>query len=158
MSFLFPPEVGRNLSPLLSIPFNYRYARRVCTQPLLRPPDNVEERCRLRCQRQLGLTLFFVDPQNGVVRIGIDNLVCDAQLLHQCQRMNDGKELTDVVRTMHRSEMEHLRTRRQVYAPILHRSGITRTGSIDGPCSRKTGASPYPLRREGKLPIVICFF
>ena len=47
--------------------------------------------------------------------------------------MDDGKELTDIIRAMDRSIVEHPITRLQVDGLIFHRSGITTTGSIDSP-------------------------
>ena len=53
--------------------------------------------------------------------------------LHECQGVDDGEELTDVVRAVHGTEVEHLRTRLQVDGLIFHRPGIARAGSVDSP-------------------------
>ena len=48
--------------------------------------------------------------------------------------MNYGEKLAYVVSAMHRSEVEHLRTRGKVDGLIFHRTGIARAGGINRPC------------------------
>ena len=43
-----------------------------------------------------------------------------------------GKELPDVVRSVQRTKVKHLLSRRKVYALILHRSGVAGTAGING--------------------------
>lgn len=73
---------------------------------------------------KLRAALFLLHPQHGVDGVAVDNLVGYALLVHECKSMDDGKKLTDVVGAVHGTEMEHLGTGSEVYAAILHRSGV----------------------------------
>lgn len=53
---------------------------------------------------EFGLAVPLLYPKNGVVRIGIDDLVANALLFHQGQGVDNGEELTDVVGATHRSK------------------------------------------------------
>ena len=72
---VFSPEIGRHFAPLLRFPLNDRRAERMRTEPCFGACDNLKERLGLRVARQLGLALLLVDPQNGVVTVGINYLV-----------------------------------------------------------------------------------
>ena len=50
-----------------------------------------------------------------------------------------GKELPDVVRSVQRTKVKHLLSRRKVYTLILHRSGVAGTAGING-----NGRKTYP--------------
>ena len=72
---VLPPEIGRPFAPLLCFPLDDRRAERMRTEPCFGTCDNLKERLGLRVARQLGLALLLVDPQNGVVTVGINHLV-----------------------------------------------------------------------------------
>ena len=46
--------------------------------------------------------------------------------------MNDGEELTDVVRALNRTEMEKFLTGAQIYSSVFHRTWIATAGGIHG--------------------------
>src|SRR3712207_838065 len=117
-------------------------------QPCLGTGDNLIEGLGGGSTLQLGLTLLFLDPQNGVITVGINDFITNTLLLHQGQRMDDGQELTDIVGTLHRPEMKHPGTRLQVDSLILHGAGIARAGRIYRPCVG------FHLQRQGQHRIV----
>ena len=100
----------------------------------------------LRVPLQFGLALFLVHPQNGVVTVAVYGLA-DALLLLQCQCMDNGKELSDVVCAVHWPETEHLLTGGQVDAAILHLAGIAAACRINSPC-----VCPYPKGQGQQSP------
>ena len=71
---------------------------------------------------------------NGVVGVAVYDLVLDAPLFHQCQCVNNGKELTDVVGAVHGTKVEYLRSSLQVNSPVFHRAGIAAARGIYSPC------------------------
>ena len=46
--------------------------------------------------------------------------------------MNNGKEFTDIIGTINRTEMKDLLASKQINSPILHGTGITTTSCIHG--------------------------
>ena len=122
-------------------------------EPVLGTGDDLIELFGLRIADKCRLAMLLVHPQDGIVGIAVDDLVCYSLPLHQGQGVDDGKELSDVVRPQHGAEMKHLLPGLQVDTPVFHRSGVAGTGGIDSP------GSPS-LRDRGRLRtcplLVIC--
>ena len=47
--------------------------------------------------------------------------------------MDDSQKLTEIVCSVHRSIMKHLRTRREIYGLIFHRSRVAAARRVDSP-------------------------
>ena len=47
--------------------------------------------------------------------------------------MDDSQKLTDIVCSVHGSIMKHLRTRREIYGLIFHRSRVATARRVDSP-------------------------
>ena len=103
-------------------------------QPLFRANNNIIKWLGLRCALQFCLALSLLNPQDGVVRVGVDGLRVQTPLPTKRQSMHNGQEFPDVVRAINGTKVEHPRTSRQINALVLHRAGITRAGGVDSPC------------------------
>ncbi len=80
--------------------------------------------CRLRSVFKFCLALHLLDPQLCVYGVGVDYFVRYPFLLHEGEGVDNGKELTDVVRALEWPVMEDSGTCLQVNALVLHRSRI----------------------------------
>ena len=119
-------------------------------EPVFSTGYDLEEGFCLRRALQLGLTLAFGDPEDGVVGVAIDGLVVQALVPAEGKGMNDSQELPDVVRAMHRTIVEHLITSLQIDGLIFHRPRIPTTGSIHRPC---IGTYLHRKRKYGVVAI-----
>ncbi len=103
------------------------------SQPMLCTRYHPEQLFRIGITLELCLTLTLAHPQYGIIAIGIYCLVYSL-LPHKRQGMNNGKKLTDIVRSVHRAIVEYLLSGGKIDASILHRPGITAASGIHGPC------------------------
>ena len=65
--------------------------------------------------------------------------------------MNDGEELTDVVRALNRTEMKKFLTGAQIYSSVFHRTWITTAGGIHG---NGIGFHLHGKRQHGIVTVV----
>ena len=96
----------------------------MCIEPLFCSQDNLIELLRLRRALEFGLTLALVDPEDGIVRVGIDRLVVQAPIPAEGKGVNNSEKLPDIVGSMNRAEVKHLIARLQIDGLIFHRTGI----------------------------------
>ena len=82
---------------------------------------------------EFGLALHLPHPRHRREAVAVNGLA-DAFLLHKRKGMDDGKELADVVRTEHGTEMEHHGSRGKVYAAVFHLARIAAACRVNGPC------------------------
>ena len=54
-----------------------------------------------------------------------------------CESVYYGEKFAYVVRAVHGSEVEHLRTRREVDSLIFHRTGVAGAGCVNSPSVRR---------------------
>ena len=67
------------------------------------------------------------------MRVAVDCLARDALLVEEGESMDDSQKLTDIVCSVHGSIMKHLRTRREIYGLIFHRSRVAAARRVDSP-------------------------
>ena len=77
-------------------------------EPVLGTGDDLIDLFGLRIADKRRLAMLLVHPQDGIIGVTVDDLVCYSLPLHQGQGVYDGKELSDVIRTLYWSEMEDL--------------------------------------------------
>ena len=65
--------------------------------------------------------------------------------------MNDGEELTDVVRALNLTEMEKFLTGAQIYSAVFHRTWLTTAGGIHG---NGIGFHLHGKRQHGIVTVV----
>ena len=148
---LFSAEVGRDFTPLLGFPFDDGVTIVVGLEPDLSTGDNLEELLRLGSALELRLTLALLNPENGIVRVGIDGFIVQALVPAKGKGMDDGEELPNIVRAMNGAEMEHAIARLQVDGLVLHRTRIATAGSIHRP-----RICPYLWRQGQNLVVAVC--
>ncbi len=135
---LFAPEVGWDFAPFLGFPFDDGIAIVMGLEPVFSTSDNLEKGLCLGIALQGRLTLTLLNPENGVVRIGVDGFIVQTLIPAKGQSMDDGEELTYIVCTMNRTIVEHTITRLQIDGLILHWTRISTTSRIHSP-----SVSPY---------------
>lgn len=147
---LFTAEVSGDLTPLFRFPFVDRESERVGGQPLLGTIDHVEDGFVLVVGLKFGLAFALPYPQLSIDGVAIDRQ-SGALFLLQRETMDDGQKFADVVRAdLQRSNLEDLLTCAHYNATIFHRTGIARTGSIDGQSIEDVGlANRLDLRLAG---------
>ena len=121
-------------APFLRFPLDYWISEVVCLQPILRTGDDLKKLFCLRCALQFCLTFALAHPEDGIIRIRVDGLIRESLLPSQSQGMDNRQKLSDIIRAVNRTIMEHTSPRLQIDGLIFHRSGITRTGCIYSPC------------------------
>lgn len=146
--FLFSSEVSGNLSPFGGFPLNDGVSEIVCVEPLFSSQNDLIELFCLWRTLQFGLAFAFLDPKDGVVRIRIDRLIVQTLIPTEGESMNNGKKLPDIIGAVNGAEVKHPITRLKVNGLILHRPGITTTGSIHSP-----SVCPH-LHRQGQYRII----
>ena len=67
------------------------------------------------------------------MRVAVDRLARDALLVEEGERMADSQQLTDLICSVHGYIMKHLRTRREIYGLIFHRSRVAAARRVDSP-------------------------
>ena len=77
-------------------------------QPLLGTQNNLIEFLRLWGALELGLTLALLNPEDGVVRVGIDGLVVQTLIPAKGEGVYNSKELTDIIGAVNRTKVKHL--------------------------------------------------
>ena len=75
MLLFLPAKVRRNLTPLLCLPFDDRVMPLMGLKPSFSTKDDLKEFFSLWGTLQLGLTLSFVHPENGIIGVAIDGFV-----------------------------------------------------------------------------------
>ena len=130
---LFSPEIGRHFAPLACLPLHQIILYLMRAEPCLGAGDYLIEWFGLRCALQFGLALSLLNPQYGVVRVGIDGLARNALAVEQCKRVYNGEEFADVVGAVHRTEVEHLRSGGKVDGLIFHRPRIAGARCVHRP-------------------------
>ena len=150
-SQLLAAEVGRDLAPLIGLPLHDGVGDAVCLEPCLGTFDELEELFGLGGALELGVAAFLAYPADGGAAVAIDGHR-EALLMEQGQGMHDGEKLTYIVRSMHGAKVEDLLAIAQVYAAVLHRTGIATAGGIDGESGHPKGGR-CRLRGVGVLPL-----
>ena len=77
-------------------------------EPLLSSQNNLIEFLRLWGALELGLTLALLNPEDGVVRVGIDGLVVQTLIPTESEGVYDSKKLTDIIGAVNRTKVKHL--------------------------------------------------
>ena len=131
--FLLSPEIGRHFAPLARLPLHQMVLYLMRAEPCLGASDYLIEGFGLLCALQFGLALSLLNPQYGVVRVGVDGLACNALAVEQCKRVYNGEEFAYVVGAVHRTEVEHLRSGGKVDGLIFHRTRIARACCVHRP-------------------------
>ena len=72
---LLSAEVGGDFAPFLGFPLDDGVAVVVGLKPSLGAGDDLEQGLCLGRTLQLGLTLTLLNPEDGIVGVGIDGLV-----------------------------------------------------------------------------------
>ena len=106
----------------------------VCLQPFLCSRNDLIELFRLRIPLQCGLAFVFLNPEDGIIGIGIDGLVVKPLIPAKGKGMNDGEKLSDVIGAMNGTKVEHTLACLQIDSLVLHGSGIAGAGCIHSPC------------------------
>ena len=106
--YLFSSEVSRNLAPFGGFPLDDGVSEIMRNEPLLSSQNNLIEFLRLWGALELGLTLALLNPEDGVVRVGIDGLVVQTLIPAKGEGVYNSKELPDIIRAMNRAEVKHL--------------------------------------------------
>lgn len=148
---LLPAEVGRDFAPLACFPLDDGNMYGVLTEPQLGTGDDVVEAGGVGVALQLSLAMLLLNPEDGIVRVAVDDLVRDTLFLHECQRMDDGQKLPDVIRAVEWSEVEDRGSCREIDTLVLHRAGVAGTGGVNGP---RVGAYLWVQRQYGVVTVV----
>ena len=120
-------------------------------EPVFSSGDDLEERFRLGITLKFCLTFTLLNPEDGVVRIAIDDLVVQTLIPAKGEGMDDGQKFPDIVGAMDRTIVEYTIARLQVDGLIFHRTRIATAGCIHSP-----SVSPY-FQRQWKYGIMtIC--
>ena len=132
---LFPTEVGRDFTHGGSVPLVDRNPEGVGAEPVFGTCDELVERFGVWCTFERSLRLLVAYP--CLCREGIAVDVHNIPLgFEQCQGMDYGQELTDVVGTMDRTKVKHHTVGGMAVVKedtsVLHRTGIAGAGGIDG--------------------------
>lgn len=88
---------------------------------------------RLGVALKFCLTFALLNPEDGIVRIAVDNLVVQTLIPAKGKGMNDGEKLPDVVGAVDRTIVEHTIACLQVDGLIFHRTWVARACSIHSP-------------------------
>ena len=99
-------------------------------EPVLGTNHEVEHLGCLFVSLQCGLSFLVPHPRHSADAVAID-LHVPAVLLDEREGMNDGKELTDVVRALYRTEVEEALLVAKIDALILHSTRIATATCID---------------------------
>ena len=118
LSFLFPSEVSRYLSPLLCFPFHDWGGIGILAQPLFGTLYQFEKFFRFGFSRQFCLASLLLYPVDGIHAVTVDGHI-ESFLFQQGKPVNDGKELTDIVCAVHRAEVKYFLPACHVYTPVL---------------------------------------
>ena len=105
---LFPTEVGRYLTPFLSLPLDDGITEIVGLEPVFGSGNNLKELLRLWRALQLCLALPLRHPENGIVTVGIDGFIGQALLPTKGEGMDNRQELANIISTMNGAVMKHL--------------------------------------------------
>ena len=106
----------------------------MCLQPLFGAEDNLVKFFCFGGAFQLGLTLAFLHPEDGIVRVAVDGLTVESLLPAESQGMHDGEEFPDIIRAFDRTIVEHAIARLKVYRLVFHGSRIAGAGCVHSPC------------------------
>ena len=118
------------------------------TQPVFGTGDDLIEVLCLRRALQFRLALPFLHPEDGIVAVGVDGLLVLPLLPAECQRVDDGQKLTDIVGAVNWTIMEHASSCLQIDGLIFHWPRIARAGCIYSPC-----VCPH-LGRQGQYGVM----
>ena len=118
---------------MFGFPFYNRSFGRVSAKPVFGTGNDLIEWFGVLVALELGLAFAVAHPEDSVIGVRIDYLVGDALLLHECQGMDNGQKLTDVVGAVHRAIVKHPCPCSQVYALVLHWSRVSRAGCVYSP-------------------------
>ena len=72
-------------------------------KPVFGSGDDLEELFCLGITLQLGLTFALLNPEDGIVRVGVDSFIVQALVPAKGEGVDDGEELTYIVCTMNRT-------------------------------------------------------
>ena len=132
--YLFASEVGWYLTPFLGFPLNNRVTKIMCLKPIFCSGDDLEELFRLGRTLQFCLAFPLRHPKDSIVGIAVNGLVVQTLVPTKGKSMDNGQELPDIIRSMHRTIVEDTIARLQIYRLIFHRSWIPTTSRIHCPC------------------------
>ena len=106
------------------LPFDDGVTEVVCLEPVLCSENDLKELFCLRVSLQFGLAFSLLNPEDGIVGIGIDGLVVKSLLPGQCQSVDNSEEFTYVVRAVDRAIMKYLCPCSQVDGLVFHGTRI----------------------------------
>ena len=104
---------------------------RVVAKPFLSSLDEVISLCGLRCAFKFCLAFLVIDPQDGILRIAV-HLHVPTLLLDKGKRMDNGKELANVVGSADRTVMEQPLFVAQIHPLVFHWPRVATAACIDG--------------------------
>ena len=102
-------------------------------KPILCSGDYLVELFCLGVALQLSLALALLHPEDGVVGIRVDCFMVKALIPAECEGVDNGKKLTDIVGATDGAEVEYAIARLKVYRLIFHRTGIATACRIHRP-------------------------
>ena len=93
-------------------------------EPVFCSGNDLEERLRLGVALKFCLTFALLNPEDGIVRIAVDNLVVQTLIPAKGKGMDDGEKLPDVVGAVDRTIVEHTIACLQVDGLVFHRPRV----------------------------------
>ena len=93
-------------------------------EPVFCSGNDLEERLRLGVALKFCLTFALLNPEDGIVRIAVDDLGVQTLVPAKGKGMDAGKKLTDIVGAVDRAIVEHTIARLQVDGLIFHRPRV----------------------------------